>query len=357
MWAFASLLPHDRRSECRADFFSKIDVMYVSTEDAQKSLTESERQQIIVAAEAVEQHLTKLVLEIVSESSRQLKVLDENDLRRVVAEAIHDVRLGFLKVADLSDVLDLMARCIVMCGAVDCYSEGYEGADSERQTQIVAVFECCMRIREKTLDAVKSGRLLIHNGKIVRPHEDGFEESGETNEPTAEVGTVKSPSDTDEHTNANRPTAMDLTELFDVSLPGSFEFFESELQKLGLPLSAATQPGVSDQIAENWIVHQRMNRMKALCRQLQIIVTEEQVRNIAKNSLVTHDSFSRGVPLSSDERAIAIEIHYQAQKASLQKDGVFLSEDDQRSEARRTIAFGEKGITTLHKIGKLFFGK
>lgn len=151
-------------------------------------------------------------------------------------------------------------------------------------------------------------------------------------------------------------SAMDLAELFDVSLPMSFEFFESEFQKLGLPLSAVKQPAVIDQIAENWIVNQRMNRVKAICLQLQIVVAEEQARNIAKNSLVTHDSFSKGVPLSSEERAIAIEIHYQAQKRSLQKDGVFLKEEDQRSEARRTIEFGEKGITTLHKIGKWFSG-
>lgn len=152
-------------------------------------------------------------------------------------------------------------------------------------------------------------------------------------------------------------SAMDLAELFDISLPMPFEFFESEFQKLGLPLSVVKQPAVIEHIANNWVLSQRVNRVKALCQQLQIAVSEEQACNIAKNSLVSHDMFSTGVNLSPAERVIAVEIHYQAQKRTLQKNGVFLADDEQRREAERGVAFGEKGITTLHKIGEWFTGK
>lgn len=152
-------------------------------------------------------------------------------------------------------------------------------------------------------------------------------------------------------------TSMDLAELFDVSLKISVDFMVLECQRLGFPLSAIQESRVQDLITQNWILGQRIHKVNLQCQNLGIPVLEEQALNIAKNSLVSHEMFSTGVPLSPDERVIAIEIHYQAQKRSLEKDGVFASENDQRSDSQRSIAFGEKGITTLHKIGKWFQGK
>ena len=86
------------------------------------------------------------------------------------------------------------------------------------------------------------------------------------------------------------------------------------------------------------------------------VVAEDQSRNIAKCSLVSHEMFPEGVRLSVEERLIATEVQYHAAKAFALQKGYRMSEEDLRTDAAGTVAFGEKGITVLHKIGKFFFG-
>lgn len=327
-WSVCSLVAHERRSECKADFFALVDLMFLSTDEGQKALTDNEREQIECDADAVQNRLTDVVLGIVNASWKQLRALNENDLRRVIAEPLMRVSREYLCVAEILELRDLIAHCFAMCEAVNGYKSlldlGYADLseqESNCQKEMVAVSDCCSQIFQTAVKAGENGRLFFRDGKFFTP-----------------------------------PENMDLADLYDVSLPMTSGFFESEVKRLGVPISAVKESAVQAQITENWFVILRTRRVKAICHQLHMTISEEQARNIAKNSLVSHEWFSTGVPLSLAERMIAIEIHYQAQKVSLEKDGVELSDDEQRNEARRAIAFGEKGITILHKIGKTFFG-
>jgi hypothetical protein len=149
---------------------------------------------------------------------------------------------------------------------------------------------------------------------------------------------------------------MDPADVFDLDGKITGEFIFYELERLGLPLSAMQNPSVQKVISDNWVVEQRADRIGLLCQQLWITTNDDQLRSIAKCSLVSHEMFPEGMRLSTEERLIATEVQYHALKSFSIKKGYQMSEDSLRTDAANTVAFGEKGITVLHKIGKLIFG-
>ncbi|GDY10226.1 hypothetical protein LBMAG52_37140 [Planctomycetia bacterium] len=166
LWALAALLPHDRREECKAVFYAKIDLMYAETDDAHKLLTESEKQQLIVAATAAQDYVADQAIEVVKESGKRLNALQPDGPRKSTGKMLVNIR-GMLEVAEPAHVLDLILQCSLMCDVVDYVQSGYEDTDNMCLKQILTVNLSCGRIVESVLSAVDDGKLVVRDGSFV----------------------------------------------------------------------------------------------------------------------------------------------------------------------------------------------
>jgi len=98
---------------------------------------------------------------------------------------------------------------------------------------------------------------------------------------------------------------------------------------------------------------QMADRIRRVCADLGIKASERSIINIATTlSVDASAEFPAGHPLSSGDRQIAEELVYQSDSECM-PDGNTAS---RRSEAKRRVAFGERGRTTLHWIGENIFG-
>jgi hypothetical protein len=57
-------------------------------------------------------------------------------------------------------------------------------------------------------------------------------------------------------------------------------------------------------------------------------------------------------PLTPDEQAIAAELYYEAIRAAAARQGSPVTEKAARTNARKMMQLGERGLTTLQKIGR-----
>src|SRR5690606_32289339 len=96
IWAIVALASHERRDECESNLHAICDIMYTSTEDAEKTLSDSNRQQIMVAATAVQRHLTPAVGEIFRASATKLNTFEQDNVLRMVAQMLHLVQTSYL---------------------------------------------------------------------------------------------------------------------------------------------------------------------------------------------------------------------------------------------------------------------
>jgi hypothetical protein len=127
-----------------------------------------------------------------------------------------------------------------------------------------------------------------------------------------------------------------------------------EAKRLGIPLEKMNEPANLDAVTLSRLVTIRAQNVRAICDLRQIAVSEEQARRIAKNTLVGHEYYSKGVPLTAEERAIAEEVRFESLVAFVKRHGGNLTEEllnALRRDARRLVEFGENGLTILHKIG------
>ncbi|HUE72879.1 MAG TPA: hypothetical protein VMP01_18485 [Pirellulaceae bacterium] len=148
---------------------------------------------------------------------------------------------------------------------------------------------------------------------------------------------------------------MDPSEVYSLSGEMTQEFFVLQAKAIGITTPAQLkEPAVQDYIVLQWLVYQRATRFERLCIQLGIAATQDQIVNIAKSSLVSHDRFPKGIPLSPQERAIAVELNYHALRDFARKQGDSTSEADLRADALNMVKSGEQGVTVLHKVGKFF---
>jgi hypothetical protein len=170
VYAFSGLASHGRRDECKSNLHALADLMYVATEDAINTLTESDRQQIAVAAAAVRHHVTAGVREVLRESVQQLLTYDEHHTLRIAAEMLHRVS-KYLDHALPPHLSNLIGHCFVMCDTIDGYELGI-GSVADLVPAISNVTESCSRIATFVHDAVKSGSLAVKDGVIVNPNND-----------------------------------------------------------------------------------------------------------------------------------------------------------------------------------------
>lgn len=126
---------------------------------------------------------------------------------------------------------------------------------------------------------------------------------------------------------------------------------------LGIPPPEATKPENLDKMCNAWYVVTKATLVRSLCASLGFVVTGQQASNIAANSLVGLERFSRGVPLTCEEREIAVRLHFLGQQEEFEKEGTRLGEETLWEEARRAVAFGEKGPSLLQKLAAPFFSK
>ena len=99
------------------------------------------------------------------------------------------------------------------------------------------------------------------------------------------------------------------------------------------------------------VVNSRMMLVSIMAEDLGIPITEAQALSIARNNL-SPAFIEDPVPLSDSERSVALEICYHAWKLYANKEGSSykLTEEQLRDTARRSVAAGERGCTTLMKV-------
>lgn len=167
VWGMASLAFHENRDECNAMVHAIADVMYVSTEVAANTLSESSRRQITVAAVAVQKDLIPRISEISQVSAKELAALEKEDVLRIAAEALHQVRVTYLEHVPKELLPELIAKLIVMCGNVDACCEGV-GLRSDVEKAASDVAQVSFGMQNAIVDSIRRGDLTVQDGRIVK---------------------------------------------------------------------------------------------------------------------------------------------------------------------------------------------
>ncbi len=92
-------------------------------------------------------------------------------------------------------------------------------------------------------------------------------------------------------------------------------------------------------------------KIRRVCSAFDIPITPHQSLTLAKHLQVGEKFYRNGVPLSDQERAIAVQIRKLHFEAECQKRGVPFTEEIEK-DAERWVKFGEHGLTVGHKIGE-----
>lgn len=140
--------------------------------------------------------------------------------------------------------------------------------------------------------------------------------------------------------------------LFDVSPLNPGEMGRA-IQVLGMSPQDLLHEANNARVVKVAFVLQMADRIRRICSELGIKANEQSIINIATTLSVNASAeFPAGHPLSSGDRQIAEELVYQSTRAR-RPEGDTIS---MRSDAKRRVAFGERGRTTLHWIGENIFG-
>lgn len=165
-WGFAALASHDRRAECKSCFYACADMMYVATDEAEKTLSESDLQQIEIAATANTKRLAPGLGDIWRASGKILRTYPKDDVLRVTAELLHQVLVGeYLEHVSLLLLRDLICRCLIMCTEINAKEQGV-GTDFFVEA-ITNVSTTALQIVNSVCDAIESGELVVRDGVIV----------------------------------------------------------------------------------------------------------------------------------------------------------------------------------------------
>lgn len=171
VWAMAALASHERRDECKSNLHAISDIMYASTEDAERTLSESERQQVVIAATAVHEHLTPEVGDVLRASVRILATFEKDNNLRMAAEILHQTRGTYLEHAPSHFLPHLIGHCFIMCGAIDAIDFGV-GSHADLEESIENVVKSSSEASRAVLALVKTGALVVQDGIIMNPQLD-----------------------------------------------------------------------------------------------------------------------------------------------------------------------------------------
>lgn len=91
--------------------------------------------------------------------------------------------------------------------------------------------------------------------------------------------------------------------------------------------------------------------IQTACIALDIQITPEQARTLAKHTLVGRvDAYDGGIPLTDAERAIALRLATIKLRAYVEEDGSIFTSEHLR-DCERSVRFGERGLHIGHRIG------
>lgn len=124
-----------------------------------------------------------------------------------------------------------------------------------------------------------------------------------------------------------------------------------EAQRLGISAESLQDAQIRRRVVHSRLIRLRTQTAKNVAAGLGITITEEQAGAIAENSLVP-DIRAEPAPLDGQARAIAEELYFHAIKAALARHEGHITDKKARADARKMVAAGERGRTTLQRISR-----
>jgi hypothetical protein len=129
------------------------------------------------------------------------------------------------------------------------------------------------------------------------------------------------------------------------------DLFFAEAKELGIPLEKLKDEETHNRVFHGCLIKLRKATAQAVASQLGIPITDDQAASIARNSL-TPEVMDEPAPLATEERAIARQLYFHAIKAAVARQGISIKDRVARAEARRRVAAGERGLTSLQKFSR-----
>ncbi len=169
IWALAKLAGHERADDIAGSYFlAMVDIMYSATTQAQRIYSQDECSQL--RSDSAERHsaLMPQIGKIIQKSCQQLASLEEENLCRTIGDALHKVRTSFIDTAPPEQMLEMIVQCSEACCVLDGVESG-KISRVEANKQLVRLYEATARTIQIVMDRVKTGELIVVNGKIVEP--------------------------------------------------------------------------------------------------------------------------------------------------------------------------------------------
>lgn len=169
IWALAKLAGHKYADDVAGSYFlALVDSMYAATKNAQLSRSEDECSQL--QSDSRERHSSLLpqIEPILRSSCQQLAKLDEDNILRTVADALHKVRTAFIDPAASDQLVSIIVRCSETCCALEGLESG-KVSTAETTEQLTRLLKTTAILCQEVMERVENGELIVVNGKIVPP--------------------------------------------------------------------------------------------------------------------------------------------------------------------------------------------
>ena len=127
------------------------------------------------------------------------------------------------------------------------------------------------------------------------------------------------------------------------------ELFFDEAQRLGISTENLQDKQARDQVLHNCLTEIRTRTAREVAAELGISISEDQALLIARHSLVP-EVRREPVRLGPEDRRIAEELYFHAIKAAMARHGTSITDGVARSDARKMVRAGERGLTRWQKM-------
>jgi hypothetical protein len=128
----------------------------------------------------------------------------------------------------------------------------------------------------------------------------------------------------------------------------SRRFFD-EAQQQGIPLEQLKDEATHNRVLNDCLIKVRKATAQAVAFELGMAIRDDQAYSIARNSL-TPEVMAGPAPLTPEDRKVAKILYFHAVKAAVARQGGTIADRAARSKARRMVAAGERGTTSLQRI-------
>lgn len=164
MWAFASMARHPQGADAESPFYSLVDAAYVFTQDAANTMNETARNQISVAAIAVQDYLLPESGPIFSDSIQTLQRLNEDASTRSLGDILLLAYELFLDHASLEHLRDLVMHCYRLSLDLELMANGIE---CDPVQAMLDVFGDATAVCASGKQGIREGTLVVEDGKVV----------------------------------------------------------------------------------------------------------------------------------------------------------------------------------------------